>query len=116
AGANFRFTILTEALLRYEWAEDDQFEDRASTFAVNRDFPVPEFRVLDNGQDSLEIITSRFHLSYDRKRFSPSGLLVDVKGKLTLWGSQWRYGDTGKTLGGTARTLDEADGRIPLGS
>jgi alpha-glucosidase (family GH31 glycosyl hydrolase) len=116
SGKNYRFTILTDALFRYEWAEDGQFEDRASTFAVNRDLPVPEFRVLDNGEDSLEIITSRFHLSYDKKRFSPSGLLVDVKGKLTLWGSQWRYGDFGGTLGGTARTLDGADGRIPMGS
>jgi alpha-glucosidase (family GH31 glycosyl hydrolase) len=116
SGKNYRFTILTEALFRYEWAEDGQFEDRASTFAINRDLPVPEFRVLDPDEDSLEIITSRFHLSYDKKRFSPSGLLVDVQGKLTLWGAPWRYGNFGGSLGGTARTLDEADGRIPMGS
>lgn len=115
SGKNYRFTILTEALLRYEWAEDGKFEDRASTFAINRDLPVPEYRVIDKGDDGLEIITSRFHLSYDKKRFSSSGLQVDVKGRLTLWGAQWQYGDFSGTLGGTARTLDEADGRIPMG-
>ncbi len=115
SGKNYRFTILTEALFRYEWAEDGQFEDRASTFAINRDLPVPEYRVVDNGDDGLEIITNRFHLSYDKKRLSPSGLLVDVKGKLTLWGAQWRYGDFSQTMGGTARTLDGVDGRCDMG-
>ena len=114
SGPNYRFTVLTEALLRYEWAADNQFEDRASTFAVIRDFPKASFHHIDHG-DSLEIITSRFHLSYDKKRFTPSGFLVDVKGRLTLWGAQWRYGNYEGTLGGTARTLDEVDGRTPLG-
>src|SRR5690242_9099783 len=49
AGDKFRFTILTDGLLRYEWAEDGIFEDRASTFAVNRELKVPDYYTWDRG-------------------------------------------------------------------
>lgn len=117
-GPNYRFTILTDRLIRYEWSHDGKFEDRASTFAINRDFPVPEFQVLDRSEE-LEIINKHFHLSYDKKKFSPSGLLCSFSSKITLWGAQWRYGlepDARENLGGTARTLDEVDGRCDVGS
>jgi len=35
-GDRFRITVLTDGLLRLEWAEDGCFEDRASAFAVFR--------------------------------------------------------------------------------
>ncbi|PVH81593.1 glycoside hydrolase family 31 protein [Cadophora sp. DSE1049] len=115
-GPNYRFTILTDRLFRYEWAEDGTFEDRASTFAINRELPVPKFRVVDR-EDELEIITSHFHLSYDKKRFSSSGLMASFSAKITLWGAQWRFGSgrQRENLGGTARTLDEVDGRCDMG-
>ncbi|KAL1953740.1 hypothetical protein VTO42DRAFT_2304 [Malbranchea cinnamomea] len=111
---NYRFTVLTDGLLRYEWAEDGLFEDRASVLAVNRRLPVPEYRVKESN-DTLEIITTRFHLTYDKRPFSPSGLTAVVKGAFWEHGSVWRYGESCESLGGTARTLDGADGRIPLG-
>ena len=111
----YRFTILTDGLLRYEWAPDAQFEDRASVFAVNRCHPVPEFRVI-NKNDIMEIITDRFHLTYDGQAFSPSSLSAGVKGYFSSHSSLWRYGEDCENLGGTARTLDLADGRIPLDS
>lgn len=118
-GPNYRFTVLSDALIRYEWAHDGIFEDRASTFAINRDLPTPKFQKIER-DDELEIITDHFHISYDKKRFSPSGLLASFSAKITLWGAQWRYSDdvdagNVANLGGTARTLDEADGKIPLG-
>jgi alpha-glucosidase (family GH31 glycosyl hydrolase) len=119
-GDKYRFTVLTDGLLRYEWAPDGQFEDRASTFAINRDLgSVPNFQVVDE-ENNLEIITDRFHMSYDKKSFSPSGLFVDVRGKIIHSGSQWRYGHTEDipeghgNLFGTARTLDSVDGRCKL--
>lgn len=114
AGDRFRFTVLTTGLIRLEWAEDGAFEDRASTFALHRDLPVPDFRVVES-DDVLEIITRRFHLTYDRRRFSASGLKVDGLGGMSSYRSTWRYGDADASLGGTARTLDVADGRVPLG-
>ena len=115
-GPNYRFTVLTDRLLRFEWSPDDKFEDRASTFAINRDFPTPKFSIKDN-DDGVEIITDNFHLDYDRKYFSPSGLMASFNAKVTLWGSQWRFGETDArgNLGGTARTLDEVNGRCDMG-
>ena len=40
---NARFTILTDRLVRMEWAENSAFEDRASLTIVNRNLPVPRF-------------------------------------------------------------------------
>ncbi|KAH8599960.1 putative alpha-xylosidase [Bisporella sp. PMI_857] len=110
----YRFTVLTDGLIRYEWAFDSQFEDRASSFAINRNLPVPKFRVTEK-DGIIEIVTERFHFTYDGQPFSPSGLVVSVSGFYNDHSSVWRYGEDCETLGGTARTLDLADGRIPLG-
>ncbi|RMZ90740.1 hypothetical protein DV736_g2039, partial [Chaetothyriales sp. CBS 134916] len=118
-GPNYRFTVLTDRLLRYEWAPDNQFEDRASTFAINRHFPTPKFSVKNKGGDEragLEIITDHFHVDYDGTSFSSSGLMASFSAKVTSWGAQWRFGQTAPgNLGGTARTLDEVDGRCDMG-
>jgi len=123
ANQQYRFTVLTDGLLRYEWAEDGKFENRASTFAVNRNLPKPDFRVKETAS-SLEIITKRFHLLYNKEAFTPRGLSVTVKGAFSSHASIWRYGESDSDelgvqgtadLGGTARTLDESNGSIPLG-
>ena len=114
-GDKYRFQVLNEGILRIEWAEDGIFEDRASTLAIHRDTPIPDFQLLES-DNVLEIITSRFHLTYDRKEFTPAGLTVKATGIRFEWGNVWRYGDAESqhNLGGTARTLDEVDGRCPL--
>ena len=107
-GGKYRFTILTERLVRFEWSDDGGFEDRASTFALWRNFDVPDFRVVDE-EANLEIVTKSFRLSYDKKPFSPEGFTVTVGGEV------WHY--NGKSFGdlnGTVRTLDGVDGRIEL--
>ena len=113
-GDQYRITVLTTGLVRIEWAEDGRFEDRASTFALHRDLPVPEFRVV-NGAEVVEVVSDRFHVTYDRRRPSASGLKVDFVGGITAWHSTWRFGDEDASLHGTARTLDVVDGRTPLG-
>ncbi|KAK5085752.1 hypothetical protein LTR05_005040 [Lithohypha guttulata] len=115
-GPNYRFTILTDRLLRYEWSADGKFEDRASTFAINRDFPVPKYHVYEEGNQNLAIVTDYFQLSYDKQKFSPSGLMVSFSAKVTDWGAQWRFGYEVKpgNLGGTTRTLDMVDGRCEV--
>ncbi|MBV9823199.1 MAG: DUF4968 domain-containing protein, partial [Actinobacteria bacterium] len=116
-GPDYRITVLTDGLLRLEFAADGRFEDRASAFAINRELPVPDFQVIED-DGSLEILTDRLHLVYDRKPFSTSGLSVQVRGGVSSWHSVWRYGDSPDggdgNLGGTARTLDMIDGRLPL--
>lgn len=111
AGDKYRFTILTDGLLRFEWAEDGKFEDRASTFAINRRLAVPDFYVWDRGT-GIEIVTKRFHVVYNKKKFSSDGLKVHLKGAVT---GTWAYGEDISNLGGTTRTLDGANGRTNLG-
>jgi alpha-glucosidase (family GH31 glycosyl hydrolase) len=115
-GPQYRFTLLDDKVLRYEWAEDGVFEDRASTFAINRNFPKAEFRV-EERKDQLDIFTATFHLTYDKQRFSPNGLYVQFPSKQTDWGAEWRYGNEPEgNLGGTARTVDMVDGRCDMGT
>jgi alpha-glucosidase (family GH31 glycosyl hydrolase) len=112
-GDRWRVTVLADGLLRLEWADDGAFEDRASTFAFHRDLPVPAFEVVD-GEATLEIVTERLRLTYDRGPFSPAGLSVQLRGHITNYRSVWRYGEPVRNLGGTTRTLDDIDGRAPL--
>ncbi|MEE1031756.1 MAG: glycoside hydrolase family 31 protein [Ruminococcus sp.] len=119
-GDKYRITMLTEGLVRLEYSEDGIFEDRATQFAFYRDFPKADFRVVKT-EDGIEIHTSRIHLIYNEKSFSSFGLSIQVKGNLSAYHSIWRYGEGGcpsflTDLKGTARTLDMADGEIPLES
>jgi len=104
----YRFTVLTERLLRFEWSKDGGFEDRVSTFALFRWFETPQYQIVDK-KDSLQIITDFFHLTYDKKKFSSSGLTVKVGNDVWSYDGNC-YGD----LGGTTRTLDGAYGRVKL--
>jgi alpha-glucosidase (family GH31 glycosyl hydrolase) len=115
-GPQYRFTMLNDQVMRYEWSADGVFEDRASTFAINRKFPKPKFRV-EEQKDQLDIITPTFQLTYDKQKFSPNGFLVAFAGNQTERGDGWRFGTDGEeNLGGTARTLDGVDGRCDMGT
>lgn len=112
-GDKYRITLLTEGLVRLEYSDDGIFEDRATQMAFHRDFPKVTYKVI-SGDDGIEIHTPRVHLIYNEKEFSAHGLSIQVKGNLSAYHSIWRYGEKIHDLGGTARTLDEADGAIPL--
>src|SRR3954449_11941379 len=109
-GDRWRISVLADGLVRLEWSEDGGFEDRASTFAIHRDLPVPRFEVVD-GEAALEVVTDRLRLTYDRGPFTPAGLSVQLRGNVTNYRSVWRYGEPIRNLGGTTRTLDAIDGR-----
>ncbi|PFH55151.1 hypothetical protein XA68_10586 [Ophiocordyceps unilateralis] len=108
----YRFTVLTDGLLRYEWAPDGVFEDRPSFFAAARraSRPVPQYETRES-DDQLEIVTARFHLTYNKQEFTTYGLFAVIFG---FTGTTWRYGETHETLGGTVKTLDNINGRIAL--
>jgi alpha-glucosidase (family GH31 glycosyl hydrolase) len=113
-GCKYRFTVLSSGLIRYEWASDSAFEDRASTFALHRDQPAPKFRLVET-DDDLEIVTDRARLYYNKQPFSASGFTLELYGGFHEHGVLWRYGQESPDLGGTAETLDDANGRIALG-
>ena len=47
-GDKYRFTVLTNKLIRIEYNADGVFEDRATQVVVNRMFDKPEFVVEEN--------------------------------------------------------------------
>ena len=101
---NARFTVLTDRLVRMEWAADGKFEDRASFAIVNRDLPVPAFKAVPEG-NGITVKTGRLTLAYKGGRFAPENLSVAFK--LNGKSVTWHPGDapTGN-LKGTTRTLD----------
>lgn len=110
-GEKWRFSILTAGLIRLEYDPEGRFEDRPSQKVVNRDFPVPDFYVKEE-EECLEIFTKSVHLVYDKRPFSGNGLHIQYRADGMTW--TWHYGDGAPNLGGTARTLDGADGAVEL--
>ena len=113
--ACYRITFITERLVRFEYQKDGIFEDRLTTSVRNREFPDVKVDVCRNSK-GLVLDTEYLHIIYDEKPYSINGLCISVKGNLSAYHSTWRYGEKFSTLGGTARTLDEADGEIPVGN
>lgn len=111
-----RFTVLTPALIRLEWAPDGVFEDRASPAFVNRRLPAPAFEVT-RGSDQITLATADLTLTYRElgEGFTEDSLEIvltrPIDGRTVLW----RPGtpDTGN-LKGTTRTLDGFSGAAPL--
>ena len=68
-----------------------------------------------DGDAALEIVTDRLRLVYDRGPFSPAGLSVQVaRQRQRTTAACGATASPSRDLGGTARTLDDVDGRVPL--
>ena len=99
-----RFTVLTDRMIRMEYAPDGAFEDRATLTFVNRELPVPSFKV-ERQANGCTINTGALRLVYEGGDFSPETL--SIKGK----NFSWKYGDADNgNLMGTTRTLDGVGG------
>ena len=106
---NARFTVLTDRIIRMEWSEDGVFEDNATLAIVNRNLPVPRFKVKKSGS-RVEILTDKVRLSYSGKgRFARNNLRVSfsMNGKTVIW---FPGADDSGNLKGTTRTLDGCRG------
>lgn len=120
-GDKYRFTVLTDKLIRMEYSEEGYFEDRPTKLVLCREFPVPRFEVIDEA-DKLEIITESCHLFYDKKPFSGGGLYIYQNESIMHKSRGWFYGidftglmgEAYKNLKGTVCTLDTVDGEIEL--
>lgn len=122
-GETYRFTVLTDRLIRMEWNERGEFIDERTQLVVSREFPVPEFEVTHLPDGGVDIRTDYLQLRYDGRAFSSAGLSVKLlKAATDIHYSTWHYGmDYPQELGwgrgnllGTARTLDNVDGRCEL--
>jgi alpha-glucosidase len=110
-----RFTLLTERLVRMEWAEGGAFEDRGTLVVTLRDLPVPLHRVREEeGWRVLETDALRLRYREGSGPFGPDNLEVRVRtGDVD---TVWRPGAAPDgNLGGTIRTLDGVEGPVDLG-
>ena len=118
-GDTYRITVLAPALFRLEYSASGEFEDRATQTVINREFAPVDYTV-HRTKHGIEVVTEGVHLNYDEQPFSPGGLYAHLAGG-TGHRRTWRYGERQQlwgggdaNLGGTARTLDEVDGRTDL--
>lgn len=75
-GDHWRFTVLTDSLIRVEWSDSGVFEDHCTQMVVDRDFePAADIHMRQYEQDGLLVIdTPDVRLTYDRKPFTKEGL------------------------------------------
>jgi hypothetical protein len=120
-GPGYRFSVLTDRLIRMEYSDDDTFVDAPTQLVRCRRFPVPEVTVREI-DGALEILTTSLHLRYAGGPFRPGALSVTLR-RPTLFDHRttWRYREASAApggdgnLGGTVRTLDGVDGACELG-
>lgn len=112
-GKFYRITILTNQLVRMEYSVEGKFENRPTQTVVNRIFEEPEVSFSET-EDQLEIHTPNMDLFYEKeKEFNEYTVSMDVR-FATGYIHHWRFGDNEWNLKGTTRTLDGADGEVPL--
>jgi alpha-glucosidase (family GH31 glycosyl hydrolase) len=112
-GPQMRLTLLTSRLLRLEYDPAGAFEERPSQVFWQRRQTVPAFQVRRRAA-AVEIETAHLLLACAPQPdgpFNAANLSITLKQS----GLTWRPGDgdAGNLLG-TARTLDQADGRVTL--
>lgn len=108
---NARFTVITDGVVRIEYAIDGAFCDEPTLFAVRGTEANAE---IESTGDTLTVKTKKFTLTYKGyDAFSPENLQINVHTEGI--DAVWHYGDELKNnLGGTLSTLDGVDGDRPL--
>ena len=106
---NARFTVLTDRLIRLEYALSGEFTDKASQFAFNRNFPKTDFSVFEGEYLTIET-------DYLRLKYLPDNVFNEktVSIELKKYGNQWKWGTIPEQLKGTACTLDKINGETEL--
>lgn len=106
AHGNVRITVMTDRLLRIEYAHDGAFEDRPTMAILNRRFPESAFTVRLDGDDlTVDTGALRLRCTDVTRPFTADRLYARIGPEVD--GARWSFGqvDDGN-LGGTVRTLD----------
>ncbi len=84
-GNKYRFTILTERVIRLEYSENGIFENSPSQLVWYRNFDRPNYNVINN-QNTLVIETKYFTLTYQKEMpFEKKNLRIDLVGTDKTW-------------------------------
>jgi alpha-glucosidase (family GH31 glycosyl hydrolase) len=111
-----RFTVLTDHIIRMEYAQHDSFTDLATLTFVNRNLPTPVFTTTENnGWLIIKTKAATLHYQKGSGRFTSGNVFIEYKDATRSF--TWRPGMKDKqNLKGTTRTLDGALGGFSLGS
>ncbi len=110
-GDKWRFTILTDSLVRIEYSEDGKFEDRATQVVIDRDFDVPKYTINEDREDFIKITTEALEITYTKKPFSKYSFCI----KRICDGGFYYYDDIlWGAMPGTAKTLDLKEDDVEL--
>ncbi|MCR5031789.1 MAG: glycoside hydrolase family 31 protein [Lachnospiraceae bacterium] len=112
-GDCYRITWITPKLIRLEYHPEGHFTDCATQLVVNRQMPEASY-MLKREDGCIVTESEDLILRYDEQPFSSQGLSVSLKKTGVTWHYSREYGNCGENLKGTARTLDMANGTIPL--
>ena len=112
-GKKYRITILSELLIRLEYSETGEFEDRPTELVMSRKFPAVKFEAKDDNT-FLTVSTSYFTLFYRKEmpfegtKLSPdSNLKIELKNTDKVW---YYHHPEVRNFGGSAYSLDGLGG------
>jgi len=107
---HYRFTLLSDRLVRIEFSASDEFIDEPSQAIWHRNAPDVSF-VKKQSTVALSIETAGLRITVsDGELLIAESLRIVVKATDYVW----MFGTGTENLGGTARTLDGVDGRTKL--
>lgn len=120
-----RFCVLTERMVRMEWAATDSgFRDATTMLAQHRRMDEPPAFTVSNVSGQLAIVTKSLRLEYDAnstESFNDANLKVQLLASVDtfptgdgVWVPSMTDAVRADALPGTIRTLDGANGRVPL--
>ena len=109
-GKNYRITILSERLIRFEYSLNNEFYDGATEIVHNRNFSMPKIKV-EQDDKYLVITTKYFILQYVKEKpFKGSSLAPDsnLKVKLVNTDKLWYYGHPeARNFNGSAFSIED---------
>lgn len=116
-GKNYRISILSDSLIRFEYNELGKFNDYPTLFASNRSFNQPKLSVIEDNE-ILEIKNEKFTIEYHKDRnYIGSAVAPDANLRVIVneSGKTWYFNHPeARNLKGTAYSLDDVSS-TPLG-
>ena len=117
-GKTYRITVLSPLLVRLEYSQTGEFEDRPTELVMNRNFPAVKFEQKEDSK-YLTITTDYFNLTYQKEMpFAGSKVSPDqnLRIELTETDKYWYMNHPEvRNYGGTSFSLDGADGKAKYG-
>ena len=116
-GKNYRFTLLSDGLIRLEYSQSGVFQDKPTEQVWYRDMEKVNFEKKENDH-MLEITTKYFKLTYIKERsFTGTKMnpIANLKVELLNTDKIWYYGHPeARNFGAPGFSLDKTNGKIKL--